>query len=105
MSVYPPPKSRNGSLNTIFNKEDYVQKNTLGGGGTSQAFNDARYLKNSGTVVSSASTTFNSSLNVAGLATIDNLNISGLLNTKKQADNLVSAPFSASQTYSFNDVK
>jgi hypothetical protein len=27
------------------------------------------------------------------------------LNTKKQADNLVSAPFSASQTYSFNDVK
>jgi hypothetical protein len=54
-------------------------------------------LKNSGTVVSSAATTFNSSVNIAGLTTIDNLN------TKKQADTLVPALWSSSQTYSFND--
>jgi hypothetical protein len=103
MSIYPSPKTRNGSLNLIFNNTDYIQTASAGGGGSSIAQNDARYLRNSGTVVSSGSTTFNSSVNIAGLATIDNLDISGLLNTKKQADTLVSASFSASQTYSFND--
>jgi hypothetical protein len=103
MSIYPSPKTRNGSLNLIFNNTDYIQTASAGSGGLTIAQNDARYLRNSGTVVSSGSTTFNSSVNIAGLATIDNLDISGLLNTKKQADTLVSASFSASQTYSFND--
>ena len=94
MSVYPTPKQHNGSLNLVFNKDGYI-KNESSSSGTTQAFNDGRYLKNTGVVVSSASTTFNSSVNIAGLATINNLN------TKKSTDAHVSATFSASQTYSF----
>ena len=95
MSIYPPPKQHNGSLNSIFNRDDYIKDESSSSTGTTQAFNDGRYLKNTGVVVSSASTTFNSSVNIAGLATIDNLN------AKKSTDALVSATFSASQTYSF----
>ena len=72
MSIYPPPKNHNGSLNLIFNKDDYI-KNESSSSGTTQSFNDARYLKNTGIVISSAETTFNSSVNIAGLATIDSL--------------------------------
>ena len=94
MSIYPPPKNHNGSLNLIFNKDDYI-KNESSSSGTTQAFNDGRYLKNTGVVVSSASTTFNSAVNIAGLATIDSLD------AKKSTDSLISAIFSANQEYSF----
>jgi hypothetical protein len=96
MSIYPPPKQHNGYLNTIFNSTDYIPTASAGDGLTIAQI-DAKYLKNSGIVVSSASTTFNSSVNISGLATVDNLN------TKKYAENLVSALWSSSQTFSFND--
>jgi hypothetical protein len=109
MSVYPPPTKHNGSLNTIFNNTDYIQ--TTSGGGLSIAQNDARYLKNSGTVVSSASTTFNSTLNVASLAslatldvsslaTMNDVTISGLLEAKQSSDSIFNSTFSADQSYS-----
>jgi hypothetical protein len=100
MSIYPIPKTRNGFLNTIFNKNDYIQ--TISLGGPTQAQNDSRYLKNTGIVVSSAATTFNSKVNIAGLATIDSL-VTNSLNTKKNTDSLVSSSFSTTQTYSYNN--
>jgi hypothetical protein len=110
MSIYPPPKSRNGQLNLIFNNTDYIQT-ASGGGGLSIAQNDARYLKNSGTVVSSANTTFNGSLNVASLtslatldvsslATMNDVTISGLLEAKQSSDSIFNSTFSADQSYS-----
>ena len=53
-------------------------------------------------VVSSAQTTFNSSLNVQGLATLENATI-GVLKTKKASDTLVFKSLSQNQTCSFND--
>jgi hypothetical protein len=100
MSVYPSPKTRNGVLNTIFNRTDYIPT-VSGGGGTTVAQNDARYLKNTGIVVSSAQTTFNSSVNIAGVATVDNL-ITKSLNARQSTDTLISSSFSATQTYSYN---
>jgi cytoskeletal protein CcmA (bactofilin family) len=102
MSIYPSPKLHNGSLNTIFNNTDYIKVASSGGGGSTIAQTDARYLKNSGVVVSSANTTFNGTLNVASLATVDglvagdidasNINISSLATV----DSLVSGDISAS---------
>jgi hypothetical protein len=112
MSVYPPPKTRNGSLNLIFNSSDYIKIPSISGGGPSIAENDARYLKNSGTVISSAATTFNSTLNVASLtslatlnvsslATIQDVSITGTLKAKQSTDTLIPNTFSADQSYSF----
>ena len=96
MSIYPAPKSRNGVLNSVFNTTDYIKTPSVGGG-TTQATNDARYLRNSGVVVSSAQTTFNNSVSVAGLLSAN------LLNAKQSSDPLVvSATFTAAQSYSFN---
>ena len=78
MSIYPSPKLHNGSLNSIFNNTDYIK--VASGGGSSIAQTDARYLKNSGIVVSSANTTFNGTLNVGALCTVDGL-VAGNINT------------------------
>jgi cytoskeletal protein CcmA (bactofilin family) len=78
MSIYPSPKLHNGSLNTIFNNTDYIK--VASGGGSTIAQTDARYLQNSGVVVSSANTTFNGTLNVGALTTVDGL-VAGNIDT------------------------
>jgi hypothetical protein len=111
MSIYPIPKTRNGSLNLIFNSSDYIQTASAGGGGLTIAQNDGRYLKNSGTVISSAATTFNSTLNVASLtslatldvsslATMKDVTISGLLEAKQSSDSIFNSTFTADQSFS-----
>jgi hypothetical protein len=83
MSIYPSPKLRDGVLNTVFNSADYV-RDTAGGGLTlaqTLAETDTLYLKNSGVVVSSANTTFNGTVNVASLLTVDNINVVSVLDT------------------------
>ena len=89
MSLYQAPTQHNGSINAIFNSADFVQPTS-----TTQAGNDARYLRNSGVVVSNGTTTFNSSVSVGGT-----LNV-GLLNARESTDTMVQATFSANQTYS-----
>ena len=101
MSIYIAPIKHNGSLNSTFNATDYAQNSSSSA--SSQTSYDARYLKNTGIVVSSASTTFNNTVTIAGQATVSNLLVSGLLNTKQNSDSLVTATFSAAQTYSFNN--
>ena len=96
MSIYVAPVKHNGTLNSI-----YAQ--SASGLTPSQASNDARYLKNSGIVVSSASTTFNNTVTIAAQTNVSNLSVSGLLCAKQNADSLVSATFAAAQTYSFNN--
>jgi hypothetical protein len=87
MSIYPSPKQHNGSLNTIFNNTDYIIINS-GGGGSTIAQTDARYLKKSGIVVSSASiTTFDGTvdvknINASTLLDASNINVSGLATMK-----------------------
>jgi hypothetical protein len=106
MSIYPPPREHNGSLNTIFNSTDY--KNTNNEGGLSISKADSRYLRNNGIVVSSAETTFNntvnlSQLNVSNLATIQDLNIENLFTAKKSSDTLTTAIFTSNQEYDLNN--
>ena len=100
MSIYQAPIQHNGSLNSTFNATDYAQ--TANKSGLSLADTDARYLKNSGIVVSSAATTFNSAVTIAGQTNVSNLSVSALLNAKQATDPLLSATFSAAQTFSFN---
>lgn len=102
MSLYPPPQKHNGSLNTVFNRDDYIQT-TNSSAGTTQLQNDARYLRNTGTVVSSGATTFNNSVDINGLATMNNLNVTSLLKSKQYADDLNNSAFTASQKFSFNN--
>ena len=101
MSIYIAPVKHNGVQNQIFNSSDYAQNS--GSSAPSQALNDARYLKNSGIVASSASTTFNNTVTIAAQTNVSNLSVSGLLGAKQSSDALVTATFSASQTYSFNN--
>jgi hypothetical protein len=105
MATYPPPKKHNGQNNSVFNNDDYNSSNiTSIGGGTSQTFNDSRYLQNSGEVVSSAQNTFNGILNVNSLATFQNVDIDGTLQSKKMTDALnVSKTFASNMTFSIND--
>ena len=100
MSIYQAPLQHNGSLNSTFNSTDYAQ--TANKSGISSADTGSRYLKNSGIVVSSAATTFNNSITIAGQTNVSNLSVSALLNAKQATDTLVSATFSAAQTFSFN---
>ena len=101
MSIYVAPVKHNGTLNSIFNATDYAQ--SASGSTPSQALNDARYLKNTGIVVSSASTTFNNTVTIAAQTNVSNLSVSGLLCAKQNTDSLVSATFAAAQSYSFNN--
>ena len=101
MSVYVAPIKHNGVQNSIFNATDYAQ--SASGSTPSQALNDARYLKNTGIVVSSASTTFNNTVTIAAQTNVSNLSVSGLLCAKQNADSLVSATFAAAQSFSFNN--
>ena len=101
MSIYQAPLQHNGSLNSTFNATDYAQ-NTTKSTGLSLVDTDSRYFKNSGIVVSSAATTFNNSITIAGQTNVSNLLVSQLLNAKQATDTLVSATFAAAQTYSFN---
>ena len=83
MSIYPAPKEHNGSLNTVFNRDDYDNVQTSNSSsGTTQAQNDSRYLRNTGIVVSSGATTFNNSVDIEGLATLNNLEVSSLFKSK-----------------------
>ena len=75
-----------------FNSADFVQSSS-----TTQAGNDARYLKNAGVVVSNASTTFNTNVNVQGTLS------AALLNARESTDTMVQATFSANQTYSIRN--
>jgi hypothetical protein len=43
---------------------------------------DARYLRNTGIVLSNASTTFNDTVDIVGLCTVYNINTSSLVDTK-----------------------
>jgi hypothetical protein len=114
MSIYPPPKSRSGQLNSIFNNTDYIQTASSGSGGPSLAQNDARYLMNSGTVISSAATTFNSTVSVASLtslstldvsnlATLQDVTITGILEAKQSTDSIFNSTFTADQSYSLQN--
>jgi hypothetical protein len=80
MSIYPSPTLRDGVLNSVFNSADYV-RDTGGGGGLTFAQTDTRYLKNSGIVVSSANTTFNGTVDIGALCTVDNINVTTSLDT------------------------
>jgi hypothetical protein len=102
MSVYPKPKENDGSLNTVFNRDDYIKTSNTSSG-TTVIQNDARYLKNSGVVVSSAITTFNAGVNFNSLATIENLTVNSLMKTKQSTDTLIISAFSAAQIYNFSN--
>ena len=102
MSVYPPPIQRNGELNTIFNRSDYNHHEPATGGGITESKANSLYLRNRGVVVSSAQTTFDSSIDVQGLATLESATI-GVLKTKKASDTLVFKSLSQNQTCNFND--
>ena len=102
MSVYPPPLQRNGELNKVFNSNDFNHHEPTIGGGITESKANGLYLRNRGVVVSSAQTTFNSSLDVEGIATLESATI-GVLKTKKASDTLVFKTFSEIQTCSFDD--
>jgi hypothetical protein len=81
MSSYPVPKQHNGSINETFNNSDYIMLPNSGGGGSTIAQTDARYLRNTGIALSNASTTFNDTVDILGLCTVDNINVSSLVDT------------------------
>jgi hypothetical protein len=116
MSIYPSPRLRDGVLNTVFNNTDFIKDTRGSGGGLSLTQTDALYLKNSGVVVSSANTTFNGTLNVGGLMTVDNIKATAsleantitaslatidTLKAKNSSDTLTSDSWRADQVYSF----
>jgi hypothetical protein len=66
MSIYASPKTRNGTLNTIFNNTDYIKINS-GGGGLTITQTDYKYLQISGVTSSSAQTTFQNTVDFKSL--------------------------------------
>lgn len=103
MSVYPSPLKHNGVINTTFNRDDYSKmSSTSSSVGTTIAQNDARYMKNSGSVVSSAALTLNGTSTFNSLAQFDSMTVN-LLKSKQSVDGLISSGFTAAQTYSFNN--
>ncbi len=101
MATYPKPTLHNGEYNSIFNNNDYIISPSSG---TSQTFNDARYLKNNGVVVSSADTTFNGILNSNSLATFSDINVTGILDSAKSTDSLnTSEIFTTDMTFSIDN--
>jgi hypothetical protein len=74
MSIYPSPKTRNGTLHTTFNNKDYIQINT-GGSGLTIAQTDSEYLQISGVARSSAQTTFQDIVDFKSLLTVDNIKV------------------------------
>jgi hypothetical protein len=108
MSVYPKPKKHNGSINDTFNIMDYkISTNKVTG--LSIADGDARYLQNSGEIVSSANTSFNNAVTVSGLLKVDdlaemnNLSVQNLFKAKKSSDSLTAANFTSNQEYDLNN--
>ncbi len=79
MSIYASPKTRNGILNTIFNNTDYIKINS-GGGGLTIAQTDSKYLQISGVANSSAQTTFQNTVDIKSLLTVDNIKVNTLAN-------------------------
>lgn len=100
MSVYPSPLKYYGVINTTFNTTDYIKTSSASAIGTTVAQNDARYLRNTGSVVSSAAITFNGTSVFNSLATFDGLTVN-LLRSKQTADAMILSGFTAAQTYSF----
>jgi hypothetical protein len=106
MSVYPKLKKFNGYLNDTFNIIDY-KISTNNSRGLSIA--DARYLQNSGQVVSGGDTSFNNSVIISGLLTVDDLatisdlSVENLFKAKKSSDSLTAANFTSNQEYDFNN--
>jgi hypothetical protein len=112
MSIYPSPKNRNGTLNTIFNNSDYIQNPNAGGLTISQT--NAKYLQISGVTSSNATTTFLSTVDVKALLTVDNLtvktlatidtlNVTKLLKSTQSSDTLTGEVFRADQIYNFTN--
>jgi hypothetical protein len=75
--IYSIPISHNGVVNGSFNVCDYLTSAAVSS--AVKIFNDGRYLRNSGIVVSSASTTFNNSVNINGILYLANAKVSGTL--------------------------
>jgi hypothetical protein len=112
MSIYPSPKNRNGTLNTIFNNSDYIQNPNAGGLTISQT--NAKYLQISGVTSSNATTTFLSTVDVKALLTVDNLtvktlatidtlNVTKLLKSTQSSDTLTAELFRSDQIYNFTN--
>jgi hypothetical protein len=74
MSIRPSPKTRNVTLNTTFNNEDYIQTNS-GGSGLIIAQTDSKYLQISGVANSSAQTTFQNTVDFKSLLTVDDIKV------------------------------
>jgi hypothetical protein len=72
MSIYPSPRTRNGTLNTTLNNTDYIQTNE-GGSGLTIPQTDALYLQISGVTSSSAQTTFQNTVDFKSLLTVDDI--------------------------------
>jgi hypothetical protein len=114
MSIYASPKTRNGTLNTIFNNKDYIQTNTGGGSSLTIFQTDSKYLQFSGVTSSSAQTTFQNivdfksllifdNIQMNALATLYTLTVEKLLEAKQSTDTLTSVVFQSNQSYSFNN--
>ncbi len=82
MSIYPVPISHSGLVNGTFNVLDF--KTSPAVSSAVKIYNDARYLKNSGVVSSSASlTSFANNVNINGVLSLGNsgMTVSGKIST------------------------
>ncbi len=82
MSIYPVPISHAGLINGSFNVSDF--KTSPAVSSAVKIYNDARYLRNSGVVSSSASlTSFANNVNINGVLSLGNsgMTVSGKIST------------------------
>ena len=89
MSSYQIPIKHNNEFSTIFNNVDY--DDSMSSKSNPILFNDARYLKNSGTIVSSSSIT-----------NTFNALVTNSLKSKQTIDSFTSSTFSSSMTFDFS---
>ena len=89
MSSYQIPIKHNNEFSTIFNNVDYDV--SLSSKSNPILFNDARYLKNSGTIVSSSSIT-----------NTFNALVTSSLKSKQIIDSFTTSTFSSSMTFDFS---
>jgi hypothetical protein len=80
MSIYPVPISHAGLINGSFNVSDF--KTSPAVSSAVKKFNDGRYLRNSGTVSSSALTSFTNGVNISGVLSLaNNMTVSAKVST------------------------
>ena len=89
MSSYQTPIKHNNEFSTIFNNMDYDF--SLSSKSNPISFNDARYLKSSGTIVSSSSIT-----------NTFNALVTNSLKSKQIIDSFTTSTFSSSMTFDFS---